>query len=122
MSALDLAGALRGLPAHDMAAMLSASPAPLSLNLANNFLGSDLLGKLSLPLRSLQGLQDISLSGNSLDDDAMGVLAETLPQIAGLASVDLAHNIISSNGAEILARMIPAMPSLTSINLDGLRR
>ena len=120
MSTLDLSGALRGQPAHDMAAMLSKGPAPQSLNLSNNFLGSDLLGKLALPLRSLQGLQEISLSGNSLDDDAMSILAETLPQIDGLASIDLAHNIISSHGAEIIAQMIPTIPSLTDVNLDGM--
>ena len=104
--ALNLADA--GVSGVEAAALVRAS-APsfsLTLNLADNALGSDGVAAVAAALGCENGVHSLDLSGNEIGDAGAVILADALTHNSTLRSLSIFNNNIGTDGALALARAL----------------
>ena len=102
-----------------LCAVLRRNKGILSLNLAWNRLGSNVMPFLRTVLQANHALLNLDLYKNDLQEDGMKILAQCLQHMPYLRELGLRYNRIGPDGAENLAEVLHHMSHLASLDVAG---
>ena len=90
-----------------------------TLDLSDNYIGSDGAVALAEGLKCCAIIQTLNLSSNSVGSDGTVALAEGLKCYTNLETLDISHNSIGSDGAVALAEGLKCCANLQELNLSS---
>lgn len=104
----------------DLASLLGKPQCKIEgLNLSNNKMKPEGLGKLTLALVKYKHLKILNLKANDIGDNGCQFISEILYSNKHLSGLDVSKNKISVNGLSILSKQLCNHPSLVELNLQA---